>query len=347
MNNSNESVFLKACKREKVEYTPVWLMRQAGRYMEEYRRIREKYSFIEMCKNPEIAAEVTLQPIKKIPLDAAIIFADILLPLEGMGIDFTFGKNEGPIIKNPVRNANDVEKILIINPEKDVPYLIKAIKIVRKELDNKIPLIGFSGAPFTLASYIIEGGHSRDYALTKILMYNETPVWHRLMDKLSMTIINYLKAQVEAGVQVLQLFDSWIGCLSQEDYKEFILPYSKKVFQAIKPLNIPFIHFGTGTSHLLELLKEAGGDVIGVDWRIDIDKAWNRLGKDVAVQGNLDPVVLLTNPDEIKKRAKNILDKVYSRQGFIFNLGHGILQQTPVENVITLVNTVHEYGRNK
>ncbi|MBI5418436.1 uroporphyrinogen decarboxylase [Candidatus Poribacteria bacterium] len=345
MQSTNNNTFIKACRREKTEYTPVWLMRQAGRYMEEYRQIKTKYTFLEMCKNPEIAATVTLQPIKKIPLDAAIIFADILLPLEGMGINFNFGKNDGPVISNPVRTAQDVEKILVIEPEKDVPYLIEAIKIVRRELDGKIPLIGFSGAPFTLASYIIEGGHSKDYALTKIMMYNEPLVWHKLMDKLTSTIIKYLTAQVQAGAQALQLFDSWIGCLSEGDYREFILPYSKKIFVSLKQFNIPTIHFGTGTSHILELLKEAGGDVIGVDWRTDLDKAWARLGNDVAVQGNLDPIVLLCKPEEIIKKAKKILDLANNRPGHIFNLGHGILQQTPVENVITLVNTVHEYSK--
>ncbi|MBI4651885.1 uroporphyrinogen decarboxylase, partial [Candidatus Desantisbacteria bacterium] len=263
MGKIKNDIFLKACRKEEVPYTPVWLMRQAGRYMEEYRAMRAKYSFLSMCKSPEIAALVTLQPINKIPLDAAIIFADILLPLEGMGIDFGFGKNEGPVIKNPVRNENDVDKVLIIEPEKDVPYLLEAIKIVRRELDGKVPLIGFSGAPFTLASYIIEGGHSRDYALTKVMMYTQPLVWHKFMDKLSSTIINYLTAQVKAGAQALQLFDSWIGCLSDTDYREFILPHSKRIFEAIKSLNVPSIHFGTGTSHLLGLLKEAGGDVIG------------------------------------------------------------------------------------
>ncbi|MFH1288522.1 MAG: uroporphyrinogen decarboxylase [bacterium] len=339
-------VILKACRREKTPFTPIWLMRQAGRYMEEYRKIRENYSFIEMCKNPEIACEVTLQPIKKIPLDAAIIFADILLPLEGMGIDFYFGKNEGPVIKNPIRTTHDVERIKIIEPENDVPYLLKAIKLVKKELNGKIPLIGFSGAPFTLASYMIEGGHSRNYAKTKIMMYNEPKAWHKMMDKLAEIIIRYLSAQIESGVDLVQLFDSWVGCLSENDYREFVMPHSQKIFKAVKKLNIPSIHFGTGNSHLLELMKKAGGDVTGIDWRINLGDAWEKLGKDTAIQGNLDPTALFARPDEIKKRTKEILALADNRPGHIFNLGHGILQGTPVENVILLANTVHEYSRS-
>ncbi|MEW6087512.1 MAG: uroporphyrinogen decarboxylase [bacterium] len=340
-------VILKACRMEKTPFTPVWFMRQAGRYMEEYRKIRENYSFIEMCKNPEIACEVTLQPVRKIPLDAAIIFADILLPLEGMGIDFYFGRNEGPVIKNPINTKSDIEKIRIIEPEKDVAYLLKAIKLVKKELDGKIPLIGFSGAPFTLASYMIEGGHSRDYLKTKIMMYNEPVSWHKMMDKLSEIIIIYLSAQIESGVDLIQLFDSWIGCLSENDYEKFVMPYSEKIFKAVKKQNVPAIHFGTGTSHLLELMKKAGGDVLGIDWRINLDEAWQKLGKDTAVQGNLDPSVLFARPSEIKKRVKQILNFADNRPGHIFNLGHGILQGTPVENVILLANTVHEYSKSK
>ena len=338
---------LKACRREKTPYTPVWCMRQAGRYMEEYRKIRENYSFIEMCKNPEIACEVTLQPIKKIPLDAAIIFADILLPLEGMGIDFYFGKNEGPVIKNPVRTKHDVDKIKIIEPENDVPYLLKAIKLVKKELNDKIPLIGFSGAPFTLASYMIEGSHSRNYLKTKTMMYNDPRSWHKMMDKLSEIIIRYLSAQIKSGVDLIQLFDSWIGCMSVNDYKKFVLPYSQKIFKAVKKLNVPSIHFGTGTSHLLELMKKAGGDVIGIDWRINLDEAWRKLGKDTPIQGNLDPTVLFAKPAEIKRKVKEVIDYTKKQPGHIFNLGHGIIQGTPVENVILLAKTVHEYSKRK
>jgi len=357
MNNQ----FIKACKREKTDYTPVWLMRQAGRYMEEYRAIRSKHSFLTMCKTPELAAEVTLQPVKRLNVDAAIIFADILLPLEGMGIKLEFANNEGPVIHNPVRNQSDVNSIRLIEPERDVPFLLEAIKIVRRELNGKIPLIGFSGAPFTIASYIIEGGHSRNYINTKSLMYNEPSLWHTLMDKIAKIIISYLKAQIEAGAQVVQLFDSWVGCLSPFDYEKFVAPYSKQVIDGIKLVvskakalsrakgnptdSIPVIHFGTDSSNILELMKKAGGDVIGVDWRIELDVAWKRLGYDVAIQGNLDPVVLFATPKEIEKRVQYVLDKAGGRQGHIFNLGHGILPNTPVENVITLIETVHKYSR--
>lgn len=341
MNNQ----FLKACRREKTDYTPVWLMRQAGRYMKEYRAIREKHSFLAMCKTPELAAEVTLQPVKKLGVDAAIIFADILLPLEGMGIKLGFAKNDGPVIHNPVRNRSDIESLHPIEPEKDVPFLIEAIKITRKELNGKIPLIGFSGAPFTLASYISEGGHSRNYIYTKSLMYNEPSAWHAMMDKIAAVIISYLKSQINAGAQAVQLFDSWVGCLSPSDYQEFAAPYSKKIIDALKTSNVPVIHFGTDSSNILEAMKEAGGDVIGVDWRIDLDIAWKRLGDDTAVQGNLDPAVLFAKPAEIEKRVKDILNRAGGRAGHIFNLGHGILPQTPVENVEFLVEAVHKHSK--
>ncbi len=319
-------------------------MRQAGRYMKEYRAIREKHSFLAMCKNPELAAEVTLQPVKKLGVDAAIIFADILLPLEGMGINLEFAKNEGPVIHNPVRNRSNIESLHPIEPERDVPFLIDAIKITRKELNGSIPLIGFSGAPFTIASYIIEGGHSRNFIHTKSLMYNDPSSWHTLMDKIAGVIISYLKAQIHAGAQAVQLFDSWIGCLSPADYKEFAATYSKKIIDALKTSDVPVIHFGTDSSNILEAMKEAGGDVIGIDWRIDLDTAWKRLGYDTAVQGNLDPVVLFAEHVEIEKRIKDILNRAGGRPGHIFNLGHGILPQTPVENVRFLVETVHKYS---
>jgi uroporphyrinogen decarboxylase len=336
--------FLKDCRREQVDYTPIWLMRQAGRYMEEYRVIRQKYDFLTMCKTPELAVEVTLQPVNKVGVDAAILFADILLPLEGMGIGFGFAKNEGPVIHNPVRRLSDVEKIKIIEPEEDVPYVLEAIKILRRELVDRIPLIGFSGAPFTLASYIIEGGHSRNYVYAKTMMYKEPETWHLLMDKVADVVIRYLNAQIDAGAQVVQLFDSWVGVLSPQDYEAYVLPHSKKVIDNLKK-GVPVIHFGTNTNTFLEMIKKAGGDVIGVDWRIDIGDAWDRLGDDVAVQGNLDPTVLLGPRKEIEKRAKEILDTVGNRPGHIFNLGHGLIPEIPVENVQALVQIVHEYSK--
>ncbi len=336
-----DSVFLKACRREEVEYTPVWLMRQAGRFLKEYRAIRRKYNFLEMCKTPDIAAEVTLQPIERLGVDAAIIFADILLPLEGMGIDLEFAKNEGPVIHNPIRTQKDAEALRVIEPQEDVPFVMEAVRIVRKELNNKVPLIGFSGAPFTLASYMIEGGHSRNYIYTKKMMYEATSTWHTLMDRLAEVVTRYLNAQIEAGAQAVQLFDSWVGCLSPGDYREYVLPYSRKIIQGIKG-GIPVIHFATNSSTLLELLKEAGGDVIGVDWRIDIGEAWKRIGYDVAIQGNLDPVVLFASIEEIEKRVRDILGATKGHPGHIFNLGHGVLPKTPVDNVIALVEMVHE-----
>jgi len=335
--------FLMACRKQPTEFTPIWLMRQAGRYMKEYRTLRKKYSFLEMCKNPEIAAQVTLQPIEKFKLDAAIIFSDILIPLEPMGVEFEFAKGEGPVFHHPVREMKDIEKLRVIEPEEEVPFLIKAIRMVRKELEGKIPLIGFSGAPFTLASYIIEGGHSKNYVLTKGMMYQNRPAWDALMDKISDVLIQYLNAQIRAGVQAVQLFDSWVGCLSPTDYEEYVLPYSKRVIDGVDK-SVSLIHFATSNSTLLELMKRAGGDVIGLDWRVDIGEAWARLGYEVAIQGNLDPVILFGSVDLIKKEVKRILDRVGGRPGHIFNLGHGILPTTPVENVAALVEAVHEFG---
>jgi len=338
-------VFLQACKREKVEYTPVWLMRQAGRYMSEYMEIRRNHSFLEMCKTPELATEVTLQPVNRLGVDAAILFADILLPLEGMGIDLEFAKGEGPVIHNPVRSEADVKKLSLIEPEQDVPYVMDAIKMVRKELDGKVPLIGFSGAPFTLASYMIEGGGSRNYLYCKQLMWQAPQVWHALMEKISKVIVSYLRAQAAAGAQALQVFDSWVGALSPADYAEYVLPHSKYVFEQLADLGVPLIHFANNASTLLELVREAGGDVIGVDWRIDLDEAWQRIGYDVAIQGNLDPVSLMAPPKVIEQKVKEILEKADNRPGHIFNLGHGINKETPVDNVIAMVEAVHKYSK--
>jgi uroporphyrinogen decarboxylase len=311
--------------------------------MKEYRILRRKYSFLEMCKNPEIAAQVTLQPIEKFKLDAAIIFSDILIPVEPMGVAFEFAKGEGPVFRHPVREMKAIEKLRIINPEEEVPFLMKAIRIVRKELEGKTPLIGFSGAPFTLASYMIEGGHSKSYVLTKGMMYQNRQAWDALMEKIAEVVVRYLNAQIRAGVQAVQLFDSWVGCLSPTDYEEYVLPYSRRIITGVDK-SVPLIHFATSNATLLGLMKRAGGDVIGVDWRVDIAEAWAGLGYDVAIQGNLDPVVLLGSVDLIKKEVRRILDRVGGRPGHIFNLGHGILPNTPVENVAALVNMVHEYS---
>lgn len=336
--------FLKACRRQKAQHTPVWLMRQAGRYMKEYMAIRKNHSFLEMCRTPELACEVTLQPIRAFDIDAAIIFADILLPLPGMGIDIEFAKNEGPHIKNPVRTRKDVEAIRLINPEEDVPYLLTAIKMVKKELNGKVPLIGFSGAPFTIASYIIEGEGSKNYIHAKSLMYNDPDSWHMFMDKICGVTIAYLNAQIDAGVDAVQLFDSWAGCLGPDDYKEFVLPYTKKVIDGVKK-TVPLINFSTNTGTYLDLVAEAGGDVIGVDWRVRLDDAWKTIGYGHAIQGNIDPVILFSDPKTIRKKVKAILDMAQGRPGHIFNLGHGINVGTPVDNVRALVDSVHELSR--
>ena len=345
-NRVKNDTFLKACRRESVPYTPIWLMRQAGRYMKEYMDIRKKYSFLEMCKTPELACEITLQPVEKLNVDAAIIFADILLPLPGMGVSLEFAKNEGPVIKNPVRSEADIEKIRIIEPKEDVPYLLDSIRMVKRELNGKIPLIGFSGAPFTLASYIIEGGSSKNYIHTKALMWKEPLLWKELMEKVSEVIIRYLNSQIDAGADCLQIFDSWVGCLGPDDYRSFALPYTKKVIDGIKK-DVPIINFSTNTGAYIPLVKEAGGDVIGVDWRIRLDEAWERVGYDTSIQGNLDPVVLFGPLSGIKNRAKEIIDMAGGRPGHIFNLGHGIIVDTPVENVKALVDFVHELSAAK
>ncbi|MDA8211985.1 MAG: uroporphyrinogen decarboxylase [Clostridia bacterium] len=337
--------FLKACRREEVDCTPVWLMRQAGRYMKEYMEIRNKHSFLTMCKTPELAAEVTLQPVNKLGVDAAILFADILLPLEGMGIDLEFAKNEGPVIHNPVRTKADVDKIRVIEAEEATPYVMEAVRLCRKELEGRVPLIGFSGAPFTLASYMIEGSGSKTYINCKQMMWQAPEVWHALLNKIDEVIVRYLKAQIKAGAQAVQVFDSWVGTLSPRDYEEFVLPHSKYVMDNLKGEGVPVIHFANNSSTLLELVKKAGGDVIGLDWRINIDEAWKRLGYDVAVQGNLDPIALFAPPEKIGEMVKEILDRVGNRPGHIFNLGHGIQKETSVEHVIALVEAVHKYGK--
>lgn len=341
-----QSRFLSACHRLPNDTTPVWFMRQAGRYMPEYRAIREKYSLIEICHHPEIAAEVTLQPVRALGVDAAILFADILLPAIPLGVGLEFAKGEGPVLQNPVRTLDDVKNLHPVHPETDLKYVLDAIKILRGELTN-VPLIGFCGAPFTVASYIVEGGSSREFLKTKTMMYSDPRTWHALMDKLSVVLSDYLVAQIRAGAQAVQVFDSWVGTLNPQDYEEFVLPYSQKILQGAKAENVPVIHFGTNTTTLLPSMKRAGGDVIGLDWRIPLEDGWKLLGDDVAVQGNLDPALLFAPLPEIKKRVHDILRRADGRPGHIFNLGHGILQNTPVDNVKAVVDIVHEYGNKQ
>ncbi|MCI1280151.1 MAG: uroporphyrinogen decarboxylase [Nitrospira sp.] len=333
--------FLKACRREPVDCTPVWFMRQAGRYMVEYRRLREKHSILDLCKTPELAAQVTLQPIDRFALDAAIIFADILLPLEPMGLSLEFAEGEGPIIHNPVRDRAAVDGLKVID-DRDLQYVMDAISLTRKMLAGRVPLIGFAGAPFTLASYAIEGGSSRNYIHTKQMMYREPETWHRLMDKFARVITGYLRRQIKAGAQAVQLFDSWVGCLSAGDYAEYVMPHVQLIFEGLKHEGVPLIHFGTGTTAILKAMRQAGGDVIGIDWRIPIDEAWALVGHDRAVQGNLDPVTLFGPISEIERRVTDILRRAAGRPGHIFNLGHGILPNTPVENVAATIDLVHK-----
>jgi uroporphyrinogen decarboxylase len=338
-----DSPFMRACRREPVPYTPIWLMRQAGRYMREYAEVRARTSFLELCKTPELAAEVTVTAAERLGVDAAIIFADILLIVEPMGIRLEFARGEGPVIHNPVRSAQDVERLREVESVEALDYVFEAIRQTCRALAPDLPLIGFAGAPFTLASYIVEGGASKNYVHTKSLMYNDGGAWHAMMSLIARALARYLNAQIEAGAQAVQLFDSWVGCLSPDDYREYVLPHTRSVIQAVKP-GTPVIHFGTGTAALLELMREAGGDVIGLDWRVPLDEAWHRLG-DVAVMGNLDPVSLFADMKLIRAHAKRILDRAGGRPGHVFNLGHGILPETPVDNVIALVDAVHEMSQ--
>ena len=335
--------FLRACRREPVDATPIWFMRQAGRYMAEYRAIREKYSLLEICHHPELAAEVTLQPVRALGVDAAILFADILLPVLPLGLGLEFAKEEGPMIGRTVRKMEDVQALNPVHAETDLGYVMEAIRILRDEL-NGIPLIGFCGAPFTVASYIVEGGSSREFLKTKSMMYSAPEVFHALMEKLSVVLSDYLVAQIRAGAQAVQVFDSWVGTLGPQDYATFVLPYSQKILATAKAENVPVIHFGTNTTTLLPLMKRAGGDVIGLDWRIPLDDGWALLGQDVAVQGNLDPALLFAPLSEIRTRVHDILRRANGHPGHIFNLGHGILQNTPVDSVKAVVDTVHEYS---
>ncbi len=342
---TKNSVFMKACRLEETDYTPVWLMRQAGRYMREYRELRSKVSFLQLCKTPELAAEVTLSAVDRLNVDAAIIFADILLIVEPLGVGLEFSKGEGPRIKRPVRSGKAVDRINDFDPQ-SLNYVYDALRITRRALDPNKALIGFAGAPFTVASYMIEGGGSRNYENTKGLMHRDPGAWHTMMEKLSIATAAYLNNQIKAGADVVQLFDSWVGCLSRDDYKEFVLPHMKKLISKIDK-DAPVIHFGTGTGALLDLIKESGSQVIGLDWRVDLAKAWRQIGYDKAVQGNLDPVLLFSTPSEIRRHTKKILDKAKDRPGFIFNLGHGILPKTPVDNVLALIDFVHEYSNKK
>jgi uroporphyrinogen decarboxylase len=336
-----ESRFVKACKAQPVDRTPVWFMRQAGRYMPEYRAVRKQHSILEICKKPELAAEVTITAAETLGLDAAIIFADLLLPLEVMGLPFHFSAGEGPVIEKPVRKAEDVVR-LQTGRASELVYVSQAVRLVAKHFGSRLPVIGFCGAPFTLASYMIEGGGSRNYVHTKTMMYTAPETWDELMRRLVMVVSEYAMAQLQAGADVLQVFDSWVGCLSVGDYRRYVLPHAKELIEKLRESGAPVIYFGTDTTALLPAMKETGADVMGLDWRVPLDEGWRSIGWRGAVQGNLDPVVLFAPWKEIKARAENILRRAAGRAGHIFNLGHGILPETPVENVKALAAFVQE-----
>lgn len=336
------SRFLRACRREQADATPVWFMRQAGRSLPEYRALREKHSFMEICHEPELCAEVTLQPVRRLKVDAAIMFADIMTPLIATGVGVELVDNVGPVVADPIRSLEDVQRIRGLEPEQDIPYITASIKLLKRELAGATPLIGFAGAPFTLAAYLIEGKTSRNFTKTKAMMYGQPNVWHALMARLTTLTIDYLRAKAAAGVDALQLFDSWIGCVSPQDYVNFVQPYTSTIIRALREAPLPFIHFGTNTATLLPLMKTEGAPVIGADWRLPLDHAWQLIGHDKAIQGNLDPAVLLGPWEFVAKQAKDVLNRAGGRPGHIFNLGHGIFPETPVDNLARLVEYVHE-----
>jgi uroporphyrinogen decarboxylase len=335
---------MKACRKEPVDATPVWLMRQAGRYMKEYRALRAKVPFLELCKNPRLVSEVTITAAKKLGVDAAIIFADLLLIVEPLGFSLAYDQGGGPIIRPALRSPRELGQLQEVDPQQSLAYLYDAIRQTRADLDPKLPLIGFAACPFTLASYLIEGGGSRNYLQTKGLMYRDLGAWRALMEHLARNLARYINGQIAAGVQAVQVFDTWVGCLGPADYREFAFPYTRMMTEGITP-GTPIIHFGTGTGMLLEAMREAGGDILGLDSHVELGEAWARLGYEVGVQGNLDPVILYADQAYIRTRVQRILDQAGGRPGHIFNLGHGLLPDSPYENVVALVDMVHELSR--
>ena len=334
--------FLRACRREPVDATPVWFMRQAGRYMPEYRAVRAHHSLLEICKRPDLAAEVTLQPVERLGVDAAILFADILLIVEPLGVGLEFVGGDGPSLRNPVTSAAEVDRLRRFDVPTELGFIAESVRAIVARLDGRVPLIGFAGGPFTVASYLVEGGHSNNFLATKRLMYGEPEVWHRLLALLASLTTEYLRLQIEAGADAIQLFDSWAGALAPEDYRRYVLPHARAILEPLAATGVPLIHFGTQTAALLSDMRRAGGSVIGVDWRIDLADAWERVGTDVAVQGNLDPVALLAPWAVVSEAARALLRSVAGRRGHVFNLGHGILPQTPVEVAADLVALVHD-----
>jgi uroporphyrinogen decarboxylase len=337
----HDSAFLRACRREPTDFTPIWLMRQAGRYMPEYRAIREQMTFAQLCRDPQKCSEVMCTAVERLGVDAAIVFSDLLPILEPMGMELEFSHEDGPLIHNPVRESADVDRVIELEDADALYFVMEAVRQTRADLPSHIPLIGFAGAPFTLASYAIEGGASRNYLHTKTLMLRDPVAWHALLERLARSVAVYLNAQIAAGAQAVQLFDSWAGCLGVDDYRTFVLPFVKQVVRQITP-GTPIINFATGNPQLLPLLAEAGAAVVGVDWRVRLDTAWQMIGEDRAIQGNLDPMSLLADRKELERRTASVLDQAAGRPGHIFNLGHGVLPQTPVDNARALVDIVHE-----
>lgn len=333
--------FLRACKGEAVDHTPIWIMRQAGRYLPDYHKVRGKVTFLELCKNPDLAAEVTIQPVDILGVDAAILFSDILVTPEAMGMELEFQEKRGPVLPSPVRSQADVDKLVVPDPLDKLGYVMDTIRLLRKELATKVPLIGFSGAPFTLATYMVEGGSSKSFFETKKMMYAAPEVYGNMMNKVTDSVITYLQAQAEAGAQALQIFDSWAGALALCDYEEFAFPYVKRIIDALKPAGVPLIYFANNGATLLEKTKTCGADVLGLDWRVEISEAVKVFGPDIAVQGNLDPCALMLPEDKLEKRISHILEGAKGAKGHIFNLGHGILPETPPEKAKFVVDTVH------
>ncbi len=338
--------FLRACWRKETDYTPVWFMRQAGRYLESYQRVRAKHDVLTICKTPELSAKITTDAVSELGVDAGIVFADIMLPLEGVGVKLKLVDGVGPVIESPVETKEQVENLSRFSPEQHVPYVLEAVRLIKQQLGDTLPLIGFSGAPFTLASYLIEGSPSREFTRTKKLMYDQPDLWNQLLSKLSQIVSAYLHAQIRAGIDAVMLFDSWSGCLSPADYRDFVLPYNHKILADLSGNNVPRILFGVGTAGILDEMRRADSDVFGVDWRLPIDDAWRVLGE-TAIQGNLDPATLLASDKLIEERTKDILGRVGSRPGHIFNMGHGVLPETEPGKAKKLVRFVHESTRKR
>jgi uroporphyrinogen decarboxylase len=337
------SLFLRACRREAVEHTPIWMMRQAGRSLPEYRAVRARHAFMDICREPELCAEVTLQPVRRLGVDAAILFADIMTPLLAVGVELDLVEHLGPVINQPIRDQHDLAQLRPLEPEQDISHVIASVRAIKRELAATTALIGFAGAPFTLASYLVEGKGSRTFTKTKALMYRAPDLWRSLMERLSAITATYLRAQIDSGADAVQIFDSWVGCLSPADYATYVQPYNRRIIRTLREWDVPVIYFGTNTTTLLPLMRKDGASVIGVDWHIPLDNAWKAIGAKTAIQGNLDPAVLLGPWEVVEQQARDILQRAGGRPGHIFNLGHGILPETPLDNLIRLVEFVQTY----